>query len=454
MRLGSNYPGFIAALFVSVNMGVLWAQTPANFVSVTPCRLVDTRKAAGPFGGPSVSAGSARSFPIPTSSCGIPSTASAYSLNVTVVPPGLLGYITMWPTGQAQPLVSTLNDQSGVVIANAAIVPSGTKGAISVFVSQTTDLVIDINGYFASPSDFATESTALGTGASTAGTQNTALGFNTLQVNSSGNGNTAAGSLSLASNTSGNNNVAIGSASMNFNATGSADTAVGSEALLNSLIGNDNTAVGFATLWSNTTGSNNTAIGVNALFSSTTGSANIGIGYEAGYQVTNGVDNIEIGSQGTAADSNAIRIGSPGVQMSAYIAGINGVIVGGGSSVLIDPTTGQLGVAASSARYKDDIRDMGAASDGILQLRPVTFRYKQASGDGTKPIQYGLIAEEVEKIYPELVVHGPDREVESVQYRELPALLLNEVQSQHKTIEELEARIAALEALLNKHPEK
>lgn len=453
MRLACDRSSFIAAVCFTLNASVLCAQTPANFVSVTPCRLVDTRNASGPLGGPSMTAGSARSFPIPASSCSIPSSATAYSLNVTVVPKGQLSYITMWPTGRTQPLVSTLNDFSGSTIANAAIVPSGTAGAISVFVTETTDIVLDINGYFVSTSNATTQSTALGAGASAAGTQNTALGFNTLQVNSTGHGNTATGSLALANNTVGNNNVAIGSASMDLNATGSADTAVGTEALLNNLIGHDNTAVGFATLWTNTTGSNNTAVGVNALFSNSTGSANVGIGYEAGYQVTFGVDNIEIGSQGTAVDSNAIRIGSPGVQMSAYIAGINGATVSG-SSVLIDPTTGQLGIATSSARYKDDIQDMGAASNGLMQLRPVTFRYKQSSGDGTNPLQYGLVGEEVEKIYPELVDHGPDRQVESIQYRQLPALLLNELQRQHRAIQELEARIAALEALLNKQPAK
>jgi hypothetical protein len=124
------------------------------FYPVTPCRVADTRSVGGSgltgaFGPPQMTASSTRSFPIPSSSCGIPATAQAYSLNFTVVPPGPLAYITTWPTGQAMPAVSTLNDLSGAIVANAAIVPAGSAGAISVFVYDATDLVIDINGYFA-----------------------------------------------------------------------------------------------------------------------------------------------------------------------------------------------------------------------------------------------------------------------------------------------------------------
>jgi hypothetical protein len=127
---------------------ISWAQTPLNFVSVTPCRVADTRFGGGPFGGPSITGGTIRDFPIPQGTCGIPSTAWAYSLNFTVVPHGRLGYLTVWPTGLAQPVVSTLNSPDGRVKANAAIVPAGSSGAVSAFVTDTTDLVIDINGYF------------------------------------------------------------------------------------------------------------------------------------------------------------------------------------------------------------------------------------------------------------------------------------------------------------------
>ncbi len=117
------------------------------FVPMTPCRVADTRNATGPFGGPSITGETSRSFVIPSSACAVPSTAAAYSLNVTVVPHAGLGYLTVWPTGVAQPVVSTLNSD-GRVKANAAIVPAGTSGAISVYATDTTDLVLDINGYF------------------------------------------------------------------------------------------------------------------------------------------------------------------------------------------------------------------------------------------------------------------------------------------------------------------
>ncbi len=121
--------------------------TPLRFVPITPCRIADTRTAAGPFGAPAVAAQTTRSFPVLSSACNIPASAQSYSLNVTVVPQGPLGYLTIWPAGQAQPLVSTLNSD-GRVKANAAIVPAGSNGAVSVYATNTTDVVLDINGYF------------------------------------------------------------------------------------------------------------------------------------------------------------------------------------------------------------------------------------------------------------------------------------------------------------------
>jgi hypothetical protein len=113
--------------------------------------VLDTRNANGTLGGPSIQGNTSRSFPIPSSSCGVPGNAAAYSLNTTVVPQGQLGYLTAWPTGQTQPVVSTLNSLDGTILANAAIVPAGTNGAVSFFASNTTDLIVDINGYFAPP---------------------------------------------------------------------------------------------------------------------------------------------------------------------------------------------------------------------------------------------------------------------------------------------------------------
>jgi hypothetical protein len=122
-----------------------------QFFPLTPCRIADTRNPAGPLGGPSLTGGVARDFPVQSSSCDIPAMAQAYSLNITAVPHGSLGYLTTWPSGQAQPLVSTLNALTGIVTANAAIVPAGSGGDVSVFVTDSADVVIDVNGYFALP---------------------------------------------------------------------------------------------------------------------------------------------------------------------------------------------------------------------------------------------------------------------------------------------------------------
>ncbi len=128
-------------------------QPPLQLMTVTPCRVIDTRGGAGPLGGPSIAGGTSRTIPVPSSSCGVPPNAAAYSLNITVVPKGgTLGYLTVWPAGQPQPLVSTLNSLNGAVRANAAIVPAGTGGAINAFATDTADVIIDINGYFVPPS--------------------------------------------------------------------------------------------------------------------------------------------------------------------------------------------------------------------------------------------------------------------------------------------------------------
>ncbi len=147
-------------VIIDINGYFAPATMPNNlsFYSVTPCRVVDTRNPNGPLGGPLMTGGSIRSFPIPSSSCGVPSSAAAYSFNVTVVPRRPLGYLTTWPTGQAQPVVSTLNSVDGSIVANAAIVPAGTNGAVSFFVTDDTDVIIDINGYFGPPGSPAAQS--------------------------------------------------------------------------------------------------------------------------------------------------------------------------------------------------------------------------------------------------------------------------------------------------------
>jgi hypothetical protein len=192
-------------------------------------------------------------------------------------------------------------------------------------------------------------------------------------------------------------------------------------------------------------GNANTAAGKFALNDNTTGGSNIGIGANGGANLTTGDHNIDIGNQGVAAESNTIRIGTQGTQTATFIAGIfGGPRIKKGCDVVAD-NTGLLGCAKSSARYKPDIRDMGAASDKLMKLRPVTFTYK---ADSTDTQQYGLIAEEVERVYPELVIDDTDGKAETVAYQVLPAMLLNEVQKQARQLAQKDAQIAALQRQL------
>jgi hypothetical protein len=231
--------------------------------------------------------------------------------------------------------------------------------------------------------------------------------------------------------------------------TGINDTAVGYSALSADTTGLGNTASGSWALGDNTTGNSNTAVGGYALGFNTTGNNNIAIGYEAGFgNLATASNNIDIGNQGTGGDSSAIRIGSEGAQTNTYIAGIYGV-TSFGIPVYIN-SNGQLGTVSSSRRYKEDIQDMADASSGLLRLRPVTFRYKKPSDDGSKPVQYGLIAEEVAEVYPDLVARSADGQIETVKYQLLDPMLLNELQKQHATITAQQEQIRSLEERLAK----
>src|SRR5208282_286661 len=267
---------------------------------------------------------------------------------------------------------------------------------------------------------------------------NTAAGYGALFSDTTGGGNTATGSEALYYNTTGNENTATGVSALEDNTTGQDNTATGFAALFGNTTGSNNTAAGTAALGDNTTGGENTAAGTDALLSNTTGSNNIGIGNEGGSALTTGSNNIDVGNGGVAGESNTIRIGTQGTQTDTYIAGIFGTPKIKKACEVVVETTGLLGCVKSSARYKRDIRDMGDASDKLMKLRPVTFTYK-ADSTGTK--QYGLIAEEVEKVYPELVIDGADGKPETVAYQVLPAMLLNEVQKQAR---DKDAQIAAL----------
>ncbi|HVA67905.1 MAG TPA: tail fiber domain-containing protein [Candidatus Binataceae bacterium] len=272
----------------------------------------------------------------------------------------------------------------------------------------------------------------------TTGVDNTASGSLALQTSTTGNDDTASGFQALFSNTTGAKNTASGALTLGNNTTGSNNTASGDSALLTNFTGSNNTASGFEALFNNAAGNNNTAVGYNALLNST-GNHNIALGFNAGVNLTSGNKNVDIGNPGAAAESATIRIGKEGIQTATYVAGISGSLVTG-EAVMVS-NTGQLGVVLSSARYKRDIHDMGQSSDNLMKLRPVTFRYK---ADPAGTLQYGLVAEEVAKLYPELVTRGIDGRVQSVRYTVLTAMLLNELQKQAGENRKLAAAVAEL----------
>ncbi len=563
-----------------------------TLVAITPCRLVDTRGASAgfngisPFSGPSIPALGTIAIPVqsPTEAsantspapCGvIPSIAQAYSFNLTVVPSvsgTAVDYVSLWPAGSAQPFVSTLDDPQGAIVSNAVIVPAGPTsgpgyGGVSVYNygPATTDVIVDMNGYFAAPTDVngntaigvgtlaldttgagntasgygalqlntaGSDNTASGYGAlvnNSIGNDNTASGYQTLAGNTTGNGNTASGQVALENNTTGSYNTASGFQAIQYNTTGAENTANGAYALQNNLTGGFNTASGFQALQANgtgafntaagyqamqssccgsyntavgylalggyslfadnfgnyntasgaqalqsngtgtdntangsgalqynSTGSNNTANGFGALQNNTTGANNIAIGYDAAIDVSgSNSNNIHIGNLGASGDIGVIKIGIEGTQSSAYIAGISGAGASGGAAVYVT-SSGQLGTVLSSRRFKEQIADMGDTSSKLLQLRPVNFFYKPQYDDGSHLLQYGLIAEEVAKVYPEMVAYDKDGQILTVKYQLLAPMLLNEVQKQAAQLQlqqeenrKLEDRLAALEALLS-----
>jgi hypothetical protein len=255
------------------------------------------------------------------------------------------------------------------------------------------------------------------------------------------NTNTFVGFFAGNLSTGGDENVGIGNSALSRNNSGSVNAAFGSNALALNSEGAFNTAIGAQTMGSNLTGCCNVALGFDGLTQST-GSYNTALGYVAGYNLTSGDNNIYIGNQGLSSESNTIRIGTGGggtnPHTAIYLAAVLGTTVTSGQQVYIG-YDGRLGTINSSRRYKDDIKDMGEASRGLLKLRPVTFRYKQTAPDGSKPLQYGLIAEEVADVYPDAVGYNAGGQPDSVEYHKINAMLINEVQRQNREIEELKA---------------
>ena len=380
-----------------------------------------------------------------------------------------------WNTAAGwQSLLANTTATANTAVGTSALANQSYNNAGAAWYSNNTAV-----GYAALSSNQPTSTTngvwntAVGAGAlqfNTTGFSNTAAGYLGLQTNTLGIANTATGVMSLQHNTTASRNTAVGATALytqsfsNSNAVWNSDntavgfealflnqptatnngysnTAVGTQALRGNTTGYNNTATGLVSLISNSSGSNNTALGYQGLYGNTTGSYNIGIGYCGGCLLTTGSNNIAIGHYGVAGDSAAIRIGSSPNQTKTFIAGIWGVAVGQDAIPVVIDSNGQLGTVISSIRFKQDVADMGDASNRLMDLRPVTFRYKAHPGG---PMQYGLIAEEVEQTMPELVVKDATGQVETVAYHELPPMLLNELQKQQATIQRQQAEIDEL----------
>ena len=259
--------------------------------------------------------------------------------------------------------------------------------------------------------------------------------------------NTAEGTQALQSLVSGGvNNTATGFQALFHLTDGVWNTATGFRALFNNT-GDFDVAIGGQALVANTVGDSNTAVGFNALLRNVSGDRNIAVGVGAGQNLTIGDDNIDIANPGVAAEEHTIRIGTAGVQHRAFIAGIRGVAVTG-STVVVN-AAGQLGVVPSSKRFKDEIKPMDKVSEAILALKPVTFRYKQDIDSKGTP-QFGLVAEEVAKVNPNLVTRDAKGDIYTVRYDAVNAMLLNEFLKEHQTVQELKKEVAALTAGLQK----
>jgi len=392
-------------------------------------------------------------------------------------------------TAEGQKALFSLTTGAGNTAIGSFSLLSDTDGSFNTGVGAGT-LLFNVGDQSTSEG---VENTAIGTAAllfNTTGSKNTAVGTQTLFSNTEGGANTAAGYQALASNTTGNQNTANGFQSLFSNTTGLSNTAAGAFALFSNTIGafntangwgvlysnsegNQNTATGFDALASNTTGENNTATGLDALYFNHTGSNNTAYGWKAlssnntgsyntavgdqslyhstgsynvalagGFNLTSGDFNIDIGNDGIDGDSGVIRIGSSCCQTNTFIAGIWGVTASSGASVYVN-SNGQLGTATSSARFKQNIQDMDKASKALLALRPVTFRYKpELDPDGIP--QFGLVAEEVADVNPDLVVRDKEGKPYTVRYEAVNAMLLNEFLKEHKKVEQQEATIAQL----------
>jgi hypothetical protein len=310
---------------------------------------------------------------------------------------------------------------AGALLANNG--DSNTATGAGALLSNTTGFYNTADGAFALFSE-------------TTGSGNTGSGYRALFTNQTGSNNAAYGYTALEHNTS-SFNTAFGSHTLVFNTTGTANTAIGYQALVFNDGGRYNIASGYQALYSNTIGQGNTAVGLGALSSNTIGDH--AIGFTAGSDLTTGNVNIDIGNVGIAGEGGTIRIGDEN-HVATYIAGIAGQTVGAGGTTCYVDNEGKLGVFLSARRYKENIQRMDDASAALFLLKPVTFRSKPEFDKSGTP-QFGLIAEEVAEVSPNLVTHNPKGELSTVRSEAVNAMLLNEFLKEHRTVQEQGATI-------------
>jgi len=356
----------------------------------------------------------------------------AHAADVTVTLPAGDGFVVKDNTGAIERL--RVDEATGNISRNGALFVH-TTGTDATFVGQNAG------------------------NSATTGLSNSAFGHRSLYNSATGGGNSAFGSRSLYSNTGGSSNSAFGSRSLYSNTGGNRNSAFGNRALPNSSssdnsafgadalyanTGAKNSAFGVKALSSNSSGFLNTAFGYYALRSNTTGLRNVALGRNAGLNQTTGSDNIYIDNPGVAGESGQIKIGNS-AHTETFIEGIFGNTTSGGIAVFIN-SSNELGTSTSSVRFKQDVRDLGQTSELLMRLRPVAFRYKEEVADGEDVPRYGLIAEEVAEVAPELVALDEEGRPYSVRYHVLPSLLLNEMQKQQRTMESQAAEIESLRA--------
>ena len=358
--------------------------------------------------------------------------------------------------GAAALLLNTTGEDNTAVgvdaLLNNSIGEANTAIGESALLSNTTGASNTATGALALLANTTGESnTANGDNAlagNTTGSLNTASGVAALVGNTTGSENTATGISALAGNTTGNENTATGVAALIRNTDGSFNTATGLSALHDNTVGSSNTADGDHALFGNIGGNGNTAIGSGALSSIGTGNSNVAVGENAGDNLSGSdSNNIDIGANvdGVSGESNTIRIGNTDIT-DTFIKGISGTTVASGAAVLV-AANGHLGTATSSKRFKEEIKPMDKASEALFSLNPVIFRYKKEI-DPAGTSQFGLVAEDVEKVNSDLVVRDESGIISTVRYDQVDAMLLNEFLKQHKAFLEEQRKVQQLEAAL------